>query len=129
MCIRDRYLLDEKGNKVKDSLGDAIKVDKLVTVSCHLVEFTQHKDVEIFGDVRYHNLRTNQMINSYPVSSTFIFEHRYANFTGDKRAIDDVYNDIIGLRPVPFPTNQQMIYDTGEDLKQRIKDIITQNKL
>jgi hypothetical protein len=25
---------------------------------------------------------------------------------------------------VPFPSNEQMVYDTGEDLKLKLKDII-----
>jgi len=25
---------------------------------------------------------------------------------------------------VPFPSNEQMVYDTGEDLKQKLKSII-----
>jgi hypothetical protein len=27
-----------------------------------------------------------------------------------------------------FPTNEQMVYDTGEDLKLKLKNIITNNK-
>jgi hypothetical protein len=29
---------------------------------------------------------------------------------------------------VQFPTNEQMIYDSGQDLKQKLKSIITRNK-
>ena len=30
--------------------------------------------------------------------------------------------------PVPFPNNQQMVFDTGEDLKNQLKGIIKKNK-
>jgi hypothetical protein len=29
---------------------------------------------------------------------------------------------------VPFPSNEQMVYDSGEDLKAKLKDIIVRNK-
>ncbi|NQY06627.1 MAG: hypothetical protein HRT68_10700 [Flavobacteriaceae bacterium] len=122
------YLLDENGNEVRDSLGNAIKVDKFVTVTCSVLEFTQSKATQVVGNVSYHNFNTNQLIDTYPISSEFVFEHHYATYNGDKRALDDPYINMITLRPVPFPTNEQMVYDTGEDLKQKIKSIITRNK-
>jgi hypothetical protein len=35
---------------------------------------------------------------------------------------------MIVLRAVKFPTNEQMVYDAGADLKQNLKDIIRRNK-
>jgi hypothetical protein len=52
----------------------------------------------------------------------------YANYRGDKRALESSFLDLIALRVVPFPTNEQMIYDSGQDLKLRLKNIITRNK-
>ena len=51
----------------------------------------------------------------------------YANHRGDKRALESSYLDLLRLRVVSFPTNEQMIYDAGQDLKERLKSIITQN--
>jgi hypothetical protein len=31
-------------------------------------------------------------------------------------------------RAVPFPSNEQMVYDCGEDLKLKLKDILGRNK-
>lgn len=122
-----KYLLDDEGNVVKDSLGNSIKVDKFKTISCEVYQFTQNKATQIVGNVEYHDIKRNQLINTYPISSEFIFEHSYATFNGDKRALDDPYINLITRRAVPFPSNEQMIYDTGEDLKAKIKSIITQN--
>jgi len=36
--------------------------------------------------------------------------------------------DLLKYKHVPFPSNEQMIYDSGEDLKQKIKYIITNNQ-
>lgn len=122
------YLEDENGNLVKDSLGNEIKIDRLKTVRCSFYQFTQHKAAQLVGNVQYIDLRTKQAVNSYPLSSEFIFEHVYANYNGDKRALDNNLISLLNLGAVPFPTNEQMVYDAGEDLKSRLKNIIIRHK-
>ncbi len=122
------YLLDEQGNAVKDSLGNQIKVDKFRTVQCNFYEFTQFKAAQIGAKVSFTDLSNGQEINSYPLSSEFVFEHVYANYKGDKRALDTDLIPLLDIRSVPFPSNEQMVYDAGEDLKARLKSILTQNQ-
>ena len=118
------YVLDANGNVAKDSLGNDIKVDKFKKVKCSFYRFTQLKTAQIGAKVTFKDLRTKQEINSYPLSSQFVFEHVYARHDGDKRALDD---DLIGLLDfvaVQFPSNEQMVYDAGEDLKNRLSEIV-----
>ena len=122
------YLVDDQGNEVKDSLGNSIKVDRYKKITCELFEFTQHKATQVLGSVRYHNLNTQQLLQSFPIASEYVFEHRYATYNGDKRALNNSYLNLIRMRAVPFPSNEQMIFDTGEDLKRKIKAIIRSNK-
>ena len=122
------YLEDDNGNLVKDSLGNEIKIDRLKTVRCNFYQFTQHKAAQVVGNVQYIDLKTKQPVNSYPLSSEFIFEHVYANYDGDKRALDNNLVSLLNLAAVPFPTNEQMVYDAGEDLKSRLKNIIIRHK-
>jgi hypothetical protein len=119
-----KLLLDERGNQVKDSLGNAIEIDNLKTVRCEFYEFRQFKTVQVTGNVEYHNLNTNQLADAFPVSSQFVFEHIYANASGDRRALENDLLRFLDLRAVPFPTEEQMIYDSGEDLKLQLKQII-----
>ncbi|MDG1037463.1 MAG: hypothetical protein P8O89_00815 [Polaribacter sp.] len=121
------YLLDDKGNQVLDKEGNKIKIDKMVRVRCELYQFTQLKSAKVIGQVKYVDLYSRQTIETYPIASEFIFQHIYANYRGDKRALESSYLDLIRLRTVPFPTSEQMIYDAGQDLKDRLKLIITQN--
>lgn len=123
-----KYLLDSNGNQVKDSLGNKIKVDKFIKATCHFYQFTQSKSVQVTGQVRFVNNYTKQLIESFPLQSEFIFEHVYANYNGDKRALEKQYIDLLGYRSVPFPSNEQMIYDVGKDVKEKLKAIITRNK-
>ena len=119
-----KLLLDERGNQIKDSLGNAIEIDNLKTVRCEFYEFKQFKTVQVTGNVEYHNLNTKQLADAFPVSSQFVFEHIYANATGDRRALANNLLPFLDLRAVPFPTEEQMIYDSGEDLKLQLKQIM-----
>ena len=123
-----KYLLDDKGNQVIDKDGNKIKVDKLVNVRCEIYQFTQFKTSKVTGQVKFIDLNSKQTIQTYPIASEFAFQHIYANYRGDKRALESSFLDLIALRVVPFPTNEQMIYDSGQDLKLRLKSIITGNK-
>jgi hypothetical protein len=58
------------------------------------------------------------------VSSNYVFSYIYGAVYGDKRALDDSYLETINPQAVIFPSNEQMIYDTGEDLKTKIKQIL-----
>lgn len=119
-----KILLDEKGNTVKDSLGNNIEVDNLKTVRCEYYEFTQFKATQVTGNVEYVNLNTKQLVDAFPVTSEFIFEHIYATSRGDRRALETTLIPFLNRRAVPFPTEEQMIYDSGEDLKLQLKNII-----
>ena len=119
-----KNLLDERGNTVKDSLGNTIEVDNLKTVRCEYYEFTQFKATQVTGNVEYVNLNTKQLVDAFPVTSEFIFEHIYATSRGDRRALETTLIPFLERRAVPFPTEEQMIYDSGEDLKLQLKNII-----
>ncbi|MCK8524027.1 hypothetical protein M0D21_20790 [Aquimarina sp. D1M17] len=119
------YLLDENDEFVLDEEGKKIKVDKMVKVRCEYYEFTQFKAANVVGNVQYKNLRTKQLLEAFPIASEFVFQHVYANYNGDKRALEDDLVRYLGLQAVQFPSNEQMVYDSGEDLKNKLKGIIT----
>ena len=123
-----KTLLDNNGNVVKDSLGNPIKVDNFKTITVSIYEFTQFKSCQVTAKVDYIDFRNNQLIDAFPVTSEFIFDYIYANYNGVKRACEDSYYQYFDRRAVPFPSNEQMVYDTGEDLKAKLKSIITNNK-
>lgn len=124
-----KTLLDSKGKVVNDSLGNPVKVDNLKTIRIKIYEFSQFKSCQMTVETDYVDYRTNQLIKSFPLASEFIFENRYATYKGDKRACEDTYYSTFEKRAIPFPSNEQMVYDTGEDLKAKLKDIIKRNQI
>ena len=126
--VGTKTLLDSNGNPVKDEHGNPVKVDDLKTVRATIYETHQFKSVQVVAKVDYNNLKNNQLIESFPLDSEYIFEHIYSKYVGDKNACDTDYFQYFDRRAVPFPSNEQMIYDSGEDLKNKLKDIITRYK-
>ena len=122
------YLIDDNGDPVLDDNGDKIKVDKFRTVRCTYYEFTQFKATQVVGNISFLDNASSQVTNNFPLSSEFVFEHVYANYDGDRRALDTDLVRLLGLQAVPFPSNEQMVFDTGEDLKENIKSIIKRHR-
>ncbi|MEJ2114035.1 MAG: hypothetical protein P8X62_10235, partial [Flavobacteriaceae bacterium] len=118
------YQLDGNGNVAKDSLGNDIKIDKIVEVRARFFEVVQIKSSQIIADVVYADLRTNLLIKTFPIDSGFVFENVFGSYRGDKIALTREDLDLTRHYRVPFPTSEQMIYDTGEDLKLKLKNII-----
>ncbi len=118
------YVKDRRGNTVVDSLGNKMKIEIFKTVRCDFREFNQNKATRIDGLAIFTDMVSNQQIDSYPLSTEFIFEHFYGQADGDERALDDNEKQLIRVQALPFPTNEQMVYDAGEQLKANIKDII-----
>lgn len=124
-----KKLLDSRGRVVKDSLGNVVMVDNIKTVRATVYESSQFKSSQVVAKVDYTDLKTKQLIQSFPLASEFIFENTYATYRGDKRAVNADYYPYFNRKAVPFPSNEQMVYDTAEDLKAKLKTIITNNKL
>lgn len=119
------YLLDENDDQVRNEKGEKIKVDKLKTVKFEYLEFTQFKSVEVAATVSYFNVETKQLLDNFPLKSSYVFNHMYATGTGDRRALESDISGYLEAKSVAFPSDEQMIYDSGEDLKNNLKSILT----
>ena len=128
--VKDGYTFarDEEGTVLRDSLGNRIRIDNLITVRCDYFEFTQHKAAQVQGNIYFTNLSNQQPLTTYPLASEFVFEHIYADFDGDRRALDDGILPYIEASAVPFPTNEQMVFEAGEDLKARVKTVLRKHR-
>ncbi|WCO00475.1 hypothetical protein [Psychroserpens ponticola] len=120
---------DRQGNFVTDSLGNKIKIDKIINAKARYTIVNQLKSTHVLADVVFTDLRSNQTLDVFPIDSEFIFEHSYATFRGDERALNRSELELTKRNPLYFPTDAQMVYDTGEDLKSRLKDVINSYRI
>ncbi len=123
-----KYLLDSNGNVKKDSLGNDIKVPQIKTITCYVTETQLHKSAVVSGTIDFYNNTSNDIIKTQPITSEFIFDYKFATATGDLDALSKKTRSIIGSKPIPFPTDLQLIFDTNEDLKAKAKSIISANR-
>ncbi|SDI61149.1 hypothetical protein [Winogradskyella thalassocola] len=119
------YQLDRAGNVKKDSLGNDIKIDKIVKVKARFLEVIQTKSAQVIANVVYTDLKQNQTIDTFTIDSGFIFENVFGTYKGDKRALNKNDRSLINQRQIQFPSDEQMVFDTGEDLKLQLKNIIS----
>lgn len=121
-------LLNAQGQQVKDDKGNVVMVDNMKTIRATIYESRQFKSAQVTAKVDYIDFKTNQLIDTYPLSSEFVFENVYSKYNGDRNACEADYLPYFDKRAIPFPSNEQMVYDCGEDLKLKLKDILGRNK-
>lgn len=121
------YVLDNKGNVMKDSLGNDIKTVKYKEISCTVIEAIQSKSARIAGLVLFTNLNNNQFLKEEPIVAHAFFEHCSALAVGDLRALTPGSRAKLGS-PVPFPTDKDMLMQAGNIFKGLIPGIIQRNQ-
>lgn len=123
------YVLDGNGNVAKDSLGNDIKVPKKTTIKAYVLETCQIKEAFVRGRLEYIDNKTRALVRSENVAAEAIFTNYASTYQGDKRALSKETKRNLGNRPVPFPTNEQLLLDAAEHLKPVVKDKIRNNLL
>lgn len=122
-----QYVLDDKGNVKKDSLGNDIKVPKFKTITCNVIEMQQSKAARVFGTVDFINNNTKQLLNTVPLNAESVFQNFAATAQGDLNALSPETAKKLGNRPMPFPTNADMIMRCSETVKNMAKSFIDNN--
>ncbi|TYP72235.1 hypothetical protein [Aquimarina intermedia] len=119
------YVMDENGEHMLDEEGEYLIRDKYIKAQCLYNEFIQQKAVNVSGVVTFKNIQNRQTTDIIPLGSEFIFEHHYARILGDIRALNDSERSYLKNKPLPFPSNEQLVFDAGQDLKNELKSILS----
>ena len=117
------YQLNDAGNVMTDSLGNDIKIDKIVKILVMTKEFSQSKSAKVIAEVRYYDDK-NIMIEKFPLESEFWFRNIYLEFTGDKRVLSRKDKRLLKRGALPFPTDEVLLFNNSENIKQKLKNII-----
>jgi hypothetical protein len=116
------YVLDSKGNVLKDSLGNDVKVPKKAFIKATVLEVYQSKAALVSGDLEIIDLRSNSVLKSETINVESIFEN-YASklLSGDKRALSEQTKRRLGRSPLPFPTDGAMLIEAADMLKPIVR--------
>ena len=122
------YVLDKKGNVMRDSLGNDIKQKKYKTLQCALVETIQRKACSIDGDVEVIQLNPDKVLKKDPIVAQAGFENISSRAVGDIQALNTEQLRRTKTAVVPFPGDIEMVIRCSESLKKAIRGAIQNNR-
>jgi hypothetical protein len=122
------YMLDRKGNVMKDTLGNDIKIKKYKTLQCAMIDTWQRKACQINGDIEVVQGNPEKMLKKDPIVAQASFEHVSSRALGDTQALDARQLEKTKSSPVPFPTDIEMVLRCSESLKAAIRGAIQNNR-
>ncbi len=120
------YMLDDRGNVVKDSLGNDIKLPKYINVRAEVTEVERFKAVRVLSDLIVEDLHTGREIDRKEIDSDIIFNGFSCFLRGDKRAIKGIKRKHrMDGHLEPFPYDEEMIYAAMEKITKKARKKIS----
>ncbi len=121
------YVLDKKGNVIKDSLGNDVKTPRYVRIRADVLEVYQSKSTLLSGLIAIYDAQRNTLLDNRTIATEVLFENYASTFKGDQRALSEDSRCRIGNTPQPFPRNEEMLNQAAERLKPNLKDALRNN--
>ena len=122
------YAFDIKGNVMKDTLGNDIKIKKYKTVQCALIETIQTKACRIDGDIEVIQMNPNKLLKKDPIGAQSTFDHISSRALGDLQALNPQQLERTKTGPLPFPSDIEMVLRCSESLKMAIRGAMQNNR-
>ena len=121
------YLRDVKGEIKKDSTGNQIKKDKMVNVSATVTELGRFKSAVVKGDLKIIDNKNNKVYQTTPINVETVFETFASFYRGDRRALSKQSIARLKDRIDPFPSNEEILMMSVNDLKKILYNEIDRN--
>ncbi|MCK7537426.1 MAG: hypothetical protein MZV63_43955 [Marinilabiliales bacterium] len=123
------YVKDARGNVLKDSLGNDVKVKKYKDLQCALIQTFQVKECIIEGDVEMLSLYPEKTIKKEPIGATSNFEHVSARAIGDVECpLGEPRSRCCSRRWSRSRLDIDMVIMCTENLKRAIRGFMETNK-
>ncbi|MBN1108193.1 MAG: hypothetical protein JXR66_13230 [Bacteroidales bacterium] len=123
------YQLDSRGNVMKDTSGNDIKIVKYKTLQCALISTLQTKSCSMEGDIEVIQMKpTRAVIKKDPVGAQSIFEHTSARAVGDVGALNPSQLERTKATIIPFPSDIEMVMRCSDALKNAIRGSLQSNR-
>ncbi|TVQ50006.1 MAG: hypothetical protein EA362_03305 [Saprospirales bacterium] len=119
--IVERIYLLEKEIEVEDKKSESDTAVVTKTVNAEITERVLERKSKINANIIIRDLHNRRIVHHEPVFSEYKFERIVNSYRGDRRALPNRFP--IG-GSVAFPSEEDMIYNAGEILKDRIIDYV-----
>ncbi|MBN2348593.1 MAG: hypothetical protein JXJ22_07150 [Bacteroidales bacterium] len=123
------YAIDARGNVMKDTSGNDIKIIKYKDLQCTLIEKHQKKSARIEGEVDIYSENPRRLLKKEPIGASSNFEHVSGKAIGDLEALKPEDKQIIEIEAVPFPDDFMLVQECSEALRGAIAGAIRQNRI
>jgi hypothetical protein len=123
------YVLDAKGNVVKDTAGNDVKIPKKVLIKARVFESYQRKEAHVGGKLEFYDNIDKEIVHTEPLAVDALFENYAARFDGDRRALTEESKKKIGNQPRPFPSSEALVLQAADLLKPIVKDKIARSRV
>lgn len=115
------FLKNKKGEFVLDTAGKKIKVEKFKTVTAFVTQIERRKEAIVNADLIYLTADKSITLERKPITVEAIFNDFSSSFRGDRRALCNHDINRVKNRPRPFPTDEDLILDASDNLKEVFK--------
>jgi hypothetical protein len=123
------YQYDSRGNVMKDTSGNDIKIVKYKTLQCALISTLQTKSCVMEGDVEITQMTPSRaVIKKDPIGARSTFEHVSARAVGDAGALNPSQLERTKAQIIPFPSDIEMVMRCSDNLKNAIRGSIQSNR-
>lgn len=122
-----QYVLDERGNVKKDSLGNDIKIPKYKTIQCKVKEVRMQKTAQVFGDATIYDGFTKSFVRSTKCTGNAAYNYSFYEIFGDKQALSTATLQKLHLPPGVFPNTFEMVEQSKNELIRCYQDFISRN--
>lgn len=123
------YILDAKGNVKRDTAGNDMKQIKYKALQCALVQTVQHKEAKLSGEIEFIELYPlERMVAQKPFGAQTVFHHVSARAIGDERALDADAKKAVESEQIPFPSDQELIFNNAIQVQEAIHRILRSNQ-
>ncbi|MDX5585502.1 MAG: hypothetical protein QNK20_11370 [Aureibaculum sp.] len=123
-----QYQLDNNGNVMKDDKGNDIKVAKFKVVKAEVALYQQNKSSKLDGKIIIKDLIKRTTLSTNPTFGEAKFQHLYAKYRGDQRAIEQEYYDALNAKEVPYPKDFEFIKYSIRDFKIKLTGLMSQQQ-
>jgi hypothetical protein len=124
ISLGKQVVLNREGEVVKDSVGNPIETDRFTKVKSRFNMVFQQKSGMISGSIAIIDSNTGETHEIQYLSGESNFENRYATQHGDDRALEKWQQRLLKRRPVPFPSNFNMLSEAGAALRSELWDVL-----
>lgn len=122
-----QYVYDPRGNVMKDSIGNDIKVPKYTKLIARVTETQMHRSATLRGTIDFYDFTKKRVVRQEVAQGESVFNYYYAIYTGHKSALSNESLKKIQNRPAPFPSDADMIVLATNEIKQQFRNIFRAN--